>query len=271
MRYPAIAGRFYPLDRDELLASITACFEHPLGPGLPSGSSGERSIAAVVAPHAGYAASGMNAAHAYKAIAEDGLPEAYVVIGPDHHGVPYDAVMCGEPFLTPLGACEVHQGIAGRLRELIPDDARAHAAEHSVEVQVPFLQYIDPDPRIVPVIMGRQDPAAAASLAERLAVACEGHDTVIIASSDMAHYVPKDVGEELNRAVLDRYLELDLDGMYREIGSRRVSVCGYGPMAAAVLAARPASARLLSYSDSWDSLGYDRDSIVGYASVALTR
>lgn len=271
MRYPAVAGRFYPMGKDELRASIVSCFEHPLGPGLPSGSTGDRDIAAVVCPHAGYQASGMNAAHAYKAIAEDGLPEAYVIIGPDHHGVPFDAVMCSEPYLTPLGPCEVHQGIAAELRELIPDNARAHAAEHSIEVQVPFLQYIDPDPRIVPIIMRRQDRAAAEVLAGRIKAACKGRDVIVIASSDMAHYVPKDVGERLNSAVLEKYLAKDLDGMYGEIMAKDISVCGYGPMAAAMLAAEPSSARLLSYSDSWDSLGYDINAVVGYAAIEMRR
>lgn len=271
MRYPAVAGRFYPAEKGELLEVIESCFTHPLGPGMPGPCTGARRIAAAVCPHAGYMASGMNAAHSFKAIAEDGLPEAYVIIGPDHNGVPYDAVMCGEEYLTPLGACKVHEGIASGLREHVPDDARAHKREHSIEVQVPFIQFIDKAPRIVPVIMGRQDLASARKLAGHVRAACEGHDVVIIASSDMAHYIPKEAATQLNAAVLDRLVAKDLDGMYAEIMGKRITVCGYGPMAAALSATDPEKVEILKYSDSWDSLHYDRSAVVGYASAIMTR
>lgn len=269
MRYPAVAGRFYPSERGELLESIESCFTHPLGPGMPGACRGERRISAAVCPHAGYQASGMNAAHSYKAIAEDGLPEAYIVIGPDHNGVPYDAVMCGEEYLTPLGQCKIHEGIASRLRNHVPDDARAHKREHSIEVQVPFLQYIDPDPKIVPIIMSRQDITSAKRLAAQVRTACEGYDAVVIASSDMAHYIPKDSATALNASVLDRLVAKDAEGMYAEIIGKRISVCGYGPMAAALFAAEPDRVEVLKYSDSWDSLHYDRNAVVGYASAVM--
>lgn len=259
------------MDKNELLASIRSCFMHPLGPGLPGETVGGRRIAAAVCPHAGYMASGMNAAHSFKAIAEDGLPEAYVIIGPDHYGVPYQSVMCGEEYLTPLGPCKIHEGIAARLRRDIPDDPGAHMKEHSIEVQVPFLQFIDPDPRIVPVIMGRQDMASAGKLAEQIRAACEGYDAVIIASSDLAHYVPKDVAAKQNAAVLDRLAAGDIEGMYREIMSKKISACGYGPMAAAYKATDPERVEILKYSDSWDSLHYDINAVVGYASAIMTR
>jgi AmmeMemoRadiSam system protein B len=271
MRYPAVAGRFYPMDRDELRNSIESCFTHPLGPGKPSGCTGERRISAVVCPHAGYSCSGMNAAHSFKAIAEDGLPEAYVLIGPDHYGIPYNVVMCGEEYLTPLGPCKIHGEIAAKMREYIPDDPRAHTMEHSIEVEVPFLQYIDTDPHIVPIIMGDQDIRSARRLSEQIAAACKGHDVVIIASSDMAHYVPKDVGLRLNTLVMDRLVAKDMEGMYNEVMSKRITVCGYGPIATAVMAARPESIEVLKYSDSWDSTGYDPTSVVGYMSAKMTR
>jgi len=153
MRYPAVAGRFYPLDRQELIEQIESCFSHKLGPGKIGRCKGERKIVGAVCPHAGYVCSGMNAAHVYKNIAEDGLPEAYVIIGPDHHGVPFDAVMCSDNYVTPLGECGVHNEIIGNLLEFVHDSPNAHRFEHSVEVQVPFIQYIDPKARIVPIIM----------------------------------------------------------------------------------------------------------------------
>jgi MEMO1 family protein len=271
MRYPAVAGRFYPAEKEDLKAAIVSCFKHPLGPGLPSDVVGGRGVSAVVCPHAGYEASGMIAAHSFRAIVEDGFPEAYIIIGPDHHGVPYEAVMCSEEYLTPLGPCKIHREIASKLRELIPDNVRAHKAEHSIEVQVPFLQFIDPDPHIVPIIMGDQDMGSARRLSEKIRAACKGHDIIVIASSDMAHYVPKAVGKELNSLVLERYVAKDLEGMYHEIRSKRITVCGYGPMAVAMLSTDPSNVSLLKYSDSWDSLKYDMDSVVGYASIKMTR
>ena len=271
MRYPAVAGRFYPIEREDLLSSIKTCFEHELGPGSPCKTGNKRSICAAVSPHAGYMASGMNAAHTFKHISEDGLPEAYIIVGPDHHGVPYGAVMCSDEFLTPLGACKIHSEIAGKLRRFIPDDCNAHRFEHSIEVQIPFIQYIDPDPYIIPIIMGRQDRGSARTLSSVIKDVCKGHDVIVIASSDMAHYVPKHVGERMNQAVLERLKEKDIDGMYSVIEKERISVCGYGPMAVAALSTDPTEVEILKYSDSWDSLKYDKDSVVGYGSAVMYR
>ncbi|MDR3205645.1 MAG: AmmeMemoRadiSam system protein B [Candidatus Methanoplasma sp.] len=269
MRHPAVAGRFYSSDKEGLLAEIEASFTHRLGPGLPSGVGNSRKISAAVCPHAGYMASGMNAAHAYRRIAEDGLPEAYVIIGPDHRGVPFDIVMCGEDHLTPLGPCRVHEEIADALGRRIPDSPAAHRLEHSIEVQIPFIQYIDPDPRIIPIIMGDQSRRSAKRLASILREVCEGHDVIAIASSDMSHYVPKDAAERLNRPILEKLEQMDAEGMYAEAERTKASVCGLGPMAAALLFAEPSKVEVLKYSDSFDSTGYDRNSVVGYASAVM--
>jgi AmmeMemoRadiSam system protein B len=269
MRYPVVAGRFYPADKNELSANIESCFLHSLGPGLPERLGSERSISAAIAPHAGYMASGMNAAHAYRKIAEDGLPEAYIVIGPDHVGVPYRTVMCGEDFLTPFGPCRIHEDIAADLKEMIPSDRKAHVYEHSIEVQLPFIQYIDEDPRIVPIVMGDQSRESAERLAYAIRAACRGRDVIVIASSDMAHYIPKDEAERLNGMVLERIKEKDVGGMYSVIDGNNISVCGFGPMATAMLWSDPSRIEVLKYSDSWDSLKYDRGAVVGYCSAVM--
>ena len=200
MRVPAVSGAFYPSDPVILKNQLRECFTN--GPGEPGKSSGKRSISAVVVPHAGYVYSGTCAAHSFKAIAEDGLPEAYIVIGPDHVGVPYDAVMSTEDYCTPLGPCPIHQSIAMRLREFIPDDSNAHRREHSIEVELPFIQTIDPNPHIIPIIMGRQDMNTAQRVADALKIACAGHDVVIIASSDLVHYVPKTFADTMDARFL---------------------------------------------------------------------
>ena len=267
MRYPAVAGKFYPLQRDELREQIEWCFEHPLGPGRMGPCRGGRRIRGALVPHAGYQCSGMNAAHVYRSIAEDGLPEAYVVIGPDHYGVPFDTVMCSDPYLTPLGECKIHTDIAGKLAQYVRDSPNAHRFEHSVEVEVPFLQYIDPDPHIVPVIMRNQDMRSAVKLGERIREVCEGHDVIVIASSDMSHYIPKDEAERLDMMLLDRACSADIPGMYDVIERYGITACGYGPIAAMITAVSPFEGRLLKHSDSWDSLRYMKESVVGYASA----
>ena len=269
MRYPAVAGRFYPADKSELLANIRECFLHEIGPGLPEHIGSSRRISAAIAPHAGYMASGMNAAHVYKRIAEDGLPEAYIVIGPDHTGVPFQAVICDEDFLTPLGPCGIHRELAARLGGTVPCSCAAHRYEHSIEVQIPFIQFIDEDPKIVPIIMRDQSKGSAEILAAAIKEACEGMDVMVIASSDMAHYIPKDTAERLNLMVLERIREKDVDGMYSVIRENRISVCGYGPMVVAMLASGPSEIEVLKYSDSWDSLEYDIRSVVGYGSAVM--
>lgn len=269
MRYPAVAGRFYPAEKDALLQSIGECFEHPIGPGRIGECSNERTVKGVLCPHAGYACSGMNAAHSYKRIAEDGLPDAYVIIGPDHYGIPFDAALCTESYLTPLGECKIHLKIADKLARYVPDVSRAHMLEHSVEVQVPFIQYIDEDPLIVPIIMSDQSIDAAKRLGAAIKEACEGYDVVVIASSDMSHYIPKPLAEKKDMMLLDRMCALDMEGMYRAIDDNDISACGYGPIASLVYSTGPSEVQLLKHSDSWDALGYQKDSVVGYASAVF--
>ncbi|MBR6037322.1 MAG: AmmeMemoRadiSam system protein B [Candidatus Methanomethylophilaceae archaeon] len=271
MRFPAVMGRFYPASSDGLRSSVESCFAHPLGPGLPGQEGSGRRIRGAVVPHAGYMASGMNAAHAFRAIKEDGLPEAYVVIGPDHYGTADGTVLCSEEYATPLGTCKIDVPILEALADVFEDDPSAHAMEHSIEVEVPFLQYIDPDPKIVPVMMGRQTPREAARLASALRKACEGRDVVVIASTDLAHYVPKNVAARLDSMVESRVRAMDPDGLYSDVRSYRITMCGYGPVMAAMMFCEGCQARILSHTDSFDSLGLDRDSVVDYMSAVFEK
>lgn len=271
MRQPAVAGRFYPRGRDELIECIDWCFTHPLGPGSPGFCSGAKDIRAAMAPHAGYVCSGMTAARTYRALAEDGRHDVYIVIGPDHYGTVDSVAMCSEDFLTPLGVCEVDKGLVKALKGIVPDIPRAHSPEHSVEVQVPFIQTIDPDARILPIIMGRQDPDMAEALSSVLTDACEGLDAVVIASTDMSHYVPKSKAERDDGDVLDRVKEMDVEGMYRTVVGRRITMCGYGPTAVAMMFADGCSCDYLGHTDSYDALGLDPDAVVGYASAVFRK
>ncbi len=269
MRSPAVAGSFYPSDPEELRALVKHCFA--TGPGFPGECRNERKIAAVLAPHAGINISGPCAAYSFKALAEDGKPEAYIVIGPDHYGIPYEAVMCSEDYLTPLGPVHVHQELAAKLRELIPDDVRAHSREHSIEVECPFLQFIDPGAQIVPIIMSRQSRSMAERLAGAVKAACKGHDVVIVASSDLVHYVPKDYADRADAAFLKCVAAQDLSGIYGLVMRERLSVCGYGPIATALLATAPSRVEVIRQTDSYEAIRHDRDAVVGYGSAVMYR
>ncbi|MDD2626479.1 MAG: AmmeMemoRadiSam system protein B [Candidatus Methanomethylophilus sp.] len=262
-----MAGSFYPSDREELRALVKQCFV--TGPGLPGACRNERKIAAVLVPHAGIGVSGSCAAYSFKSLAEDGRPEAYIVIGPDHYGIPYETVMCSEDYLTPLGPVHVHQDIARKLRELIPDDVRAHSREHSIEVECPFLQFIDSKAQIVPIIMSRQSRNMAERLAGIVKAACKGRDVVVVASSDLVHYVPKDYADKADAAFLKCVAEQNIGGIYDLVMRDRLSVCGYGPISTALMATVPSKVDILDQTDSYETIHYDRTAVVGYGSAVM--
>lgn len=267
MRVPAVSGSFYPADAAVLRNQINNCFVE--GPGEPGRATGKRSISAVIAPHAGYVYSGRCAAYPFKAIAEDGLPDAYIIIGPDHVGVPYDAVMSTEDYCTPLGPCPVHQQIAMRLREFIPDDSRAHVREHSIEVELPFIQSIDSNPHIVPIIMGRQDYRTAKRISDALRIACEGFDVVVVASSDLVHYVPKAFADRADSRFLSVVASGDVLGVFDEVRKNNLTVCGYGPIATAMMFSAPGRVQVLNQTDSFEAMHLNSDAVVGYGSAVI--
>lgn len=266
MRAAAVADRFYPADEDEARETVEACFA--LGPGMPGARSSERSTKAVVVPHAGYIFSGICAAHAFKALAEEAKPEAYIVIGPDHYGNGRDLCTCTDEFWTPFGECEFAWDVGSSILEHIPDVPDAHAREHSIEVELPFLKYIDPDAAIVPIIMGDQSRSSADRLAGILREACEGRDVVVIASSDLVHYEPKDYAVLMDSQFLGHVKALDVDAVYSCVRRNRLSVCGYGPVATAMMSVDAEGAEILCMTDS-SAAGYDTDSVVGYGSVRI--
>lgn len=238
---------------------------------MPGDCDGKGDIAAVLAPHAGYMASGYCASYPFKALAEDSRHDTYVIIGPDHYGVPYRSVMCSDDFMTPLGVCETDKEICERLAEYVSDDPSAHSMEHSIEVEVPFIQTIDPEARIVPVMMCRQDPEEAERLAAALRSACRGRDVVYVASSDLVHYVPKRYADVVDAHFLETVSRIDPEAVFQEVAELRLSVCGFGPIATAMLASEPTRIDILAQTDSYESLGMDEESVVGYGAAAMYR
>ncbi len=263
IRLPAVAGLFYPSSREELVTMVDSFLAN--APHYPP-----RDYVAVVVPHAGYVYSGPIAAHAYKAIASI-RPEHIVIAGPNHTG--YGAAVSVWPegaWETPLGAVSIDEDavahILGRSTFAVAD-YDAHHYEHSVEVQLPFLQRIYRDFSFVPVTMMYQAPDAAKDLADTLP-----DGTLFIASSDFSHYVPAEVGREKDLAAIQYILDLDVKGFYRFVRENDVSACGIGPIMTAMEYAKRLGARaeLLAFGNSGDVTG-DYSNVVDYAAIAFYR
>lgn len=275
IRKPAVSGMFYAGTASELEGQIEWCYRHEVGPGdVPRlNSGGPREIVAMVVPHAGYYYSGPVAAHAYKELADDGICDTAVIVGPNHTGYGYPvAVWVGDGWSTPLGEVEINKKLAERLLgEVITVDETAHIHEHSVEVQLPWLQHLYKKVRIVPITMLAQDLETARIVGR--AVSRAGDNSIIIASSDFTHYEPHSVAMETDSSVIEAIVALDEEELYRRCERLNCTMCGYGPVAAAIVAAKEMKARkasLLKYATSGDTSG-DYSRVVGYGAIVMRR
>jgi hypothetical protein len=271
VRRAAVAGQFYSSSKNALIEELERCFLSPLGPGkLPEVvNEGPRRIAGAVVPHAGLVFSGPVAAHVYAAMAADGMPETVVIIGPNHTGYGKAVSASSEDFETPLGVVRSDRDIISRLKGVVEIDRAAHLYEHSLEVQLPFLQYLDPEIKVVPIVMGRQDIVMARETAKVLREACAGRDVVILASSDFSHYLPAEAARKRDEMVLERIMRLDAEGVVEVVEKNDISMCGYGPVAAMIMACEGSEARLLHYGNSGDVR--PMGDVVGYAAAVVMR
>lgn len=280
IRYPSRAGSFYAGSAGALKRQVESCFTHRFGPGTTPqvAEEGPRRILGLVCPHAGYVYSGPVAAHSYHRLALDGRVDVFVILGPNHYGVGSGlATMDGGVWRTPLGDVEVDAGLAKetvRVSGLIDADESAHQYEHSIEVQIPFLQYLyGTSFRIVPICFRMQDLESSREVGSALAEVLKGRNAVVIASTDMTHYEPQRRAEEKDKKAIGAVLKMDEELLYENIESYNISACGYGPVTALVVAAKKLDARnveLLSYKTSGDITG-DKSSVVGYASISFSR
>ena len=222
--------------------------------------------------------SGPVAAHAYHELALDGKPDVVVLFGPNHTGYGSGlAIMTEGVWRTPLGDVEVDSETANKiLREssILDVDEEAHRYEHSIEVQLPFLQYLyGGSLRIVPIAFLMQDLASSREVGEAVAKTLEGKNGLIIASTDMTHYEPQENAKKKDLMALKAVEEMDEEKFYSIIQTHRVSCCGYGPVAALIVASKllgAKKAKLLCYRTSGDVIG-DYSSVVGYAAVSFTK
>lgn len=275
-----MAGSFYAGSGESLRQQLEGCFTHEFGPGsLPKlERNGPRKIVGLVCPHAGYVYSGPVAANAYYELSSDGLPELFVILGPNHYGVGSGvAVMDRGVWRTPLGDVEIDTEAARELVRrsgIIDIDESAHTREHSIEVQLPFLQYVFGSSfKFVPLCFLMQDLDTCREVGVALGETLEAKNAVVIASTDMTHYEPHTRATEKDRKALDAVLGLDEELLYSVLRAYDVSACGYGPVTALITAAKRigvSGAELLSYKTSGDITG-DKSGVVGYAAVAFKK
>jgi AmmeMemoRadiSam system protein B len=280
IRRPTQAGSFYEGNAEALKTQIENCFLQELGPKKHPevNKNGPRNVIGLVCPHAGYMYSGAVAANAYYALAEDGKPDTVVILGPNHTGYGSGLALMNEGgWRTPLGDVEVDGETANRIvREtrLVDVDDLAHRFEHSSEVQLPFLQYLyGSEFKFVPICFQLQDLQSAVEVGRALVKVLASKNAVVIASSDMTHYEPHKNAEAKDLAALKAVEAMDEKRFYSTIETRHVTACGYGPIAAIMVAAKglgAKEAKLLCYKSSGDVTG-DYSSVVGYAAVSFKK
>ena len=271
-RLPAVAGQFYEGDAAALAAQVEHCFTDPRGPGsLPTRQrSAVRRVRAAIVPHAGFVYSGAIAAHAYARIAADRPPESVLVLGVDHHGMSRGASISERPWLTPLGPTPVDLDLATALRHPpIDHDEEAHLREHSIEVELPFLEYVLPHPRFVPLEVGFGPFEFLEDVAEVVRDAIRGRDVLLIASTDFSHYVPAATAERLDRMAIDQILARNPRGLYETVTRNGISMCGIAPTTVllSALSDQDLDARLLRWGHSGEV--EKMREVVGYAAIVL--
>jgi MEMO1 family protein len=279
-RLPAQAGTFYPDTEGALRTQIQQSFLHPLGPRATPSIPGtrNRNLLGLIVPHAGYKYSGPVAAHSYYHLAQAGIFDSIIILGPNHTGLGSGiSTMTEGEWNTPLGDVPIDRDLAREIVDnsnLVDVEEEAHRNEHSIEVQLPFLQFIHPRRfKFVPICMMLQDLQTSVELGETIAKVAERHGSTVLASSDWTHYEPHEQAQSKDKRAIEEALRMDEKGFQKIIEEQSVSACGYGPVTAMIHAARLRGARngkLLSYQTSGDTAG-DKTSVVGYAAASFEK
>jgi AmmeMemoRadiSam system protein B len=265
IREPAVAGQFYSADADKLSSSIRSF----LGPDKPL-----LEAKGIVAPHAGYIYSGAVAGAVYQAVR---LPRRFIILGPNHTGRGR-ALSLYPPgqWRTPLGLVCIDEELNRNLMQecsLLEEDAAAHVREHSIEVQIPFLQLLAANPSIAAICVGTADYSSLETLGHALArvIKLAPEPVLLVASSDMSHYESAEVATKKDRFAIEKMEKVDPQGLYSTIFEKDVSMCGFAPAVALLTACRDLGAsggRLIRYATSGDVSG-DFERVVGYAGIAV--
>ena len=264
-RSAAVAGQFYYGTASNLVRQVDQYMDK---------SAAKEKVIGMISPHAGLMYSGGVAGAVYSAI---DFPETFVLIGPNHTGLgPKISLMETGEWEIPTGTFRIDEKISYKIALNVPivtKDAKAHMFEHSLEVQLPFISWFSPHVRIVPIIMMSASVGECKVLGEGIAKAVKaaGYPVVIVASSDMSHYVPDNIARQKDKKAIDRMLSLDPEGLYETVVKDKISMCGYLPATTVLFAAKALgarSARLVKYATSAEVSG-DYDQVVGYAGIVF--
>lgn len=265
-REPAVAGYFYSDNPKELRFHLST---------LVSFKENKIKAKGIIVPHAGYMYSGWVAGKVYGSIAP---PDIAIIMGPNHTGLGERvSVFFGDSFITPLGEAFISKELVEELVNEVPflsKDVMAHLHEHSIEVQVPFLQYINPQVKIVPVCLGRMSFEEIIELGKGIAEVIKRHpdkQILIVGSSDFSHYVPHEIAKEKDMQAIKEILKLSEEGFITLVSKERLSVCGYNPIAVTINACKnlgAEKAELIEYMTSGDVIK-DYYSVVGYAGIVI--
>jgi AmmeMemoRadiSam system protein B len=270
IREAAVSGAFYPDDPKVLVAQIKRFLDNADFDPI------EGEITGIISPHAGYVYSGQVAAYGMKAISRTTY-DTVVVIAPSHR-MAFDGVSIMEKgkYRTPLGLIDIDEEMAAAVIEgdhgIFPD-GEAHILEHAVEVQLPFLQVVLKDFRLVPVIMGNQTSMVYEGLSKALhrAITGMGKRVLVVGSTDLSHYYPYDFAKELDNVIVRLLDNCDTEKMTEAFDAEKCEACGKGPMITTMILSRLLGARkckVLKYANSGDVSG-DKSGVVGYVSAAL--
>jgi MEMO1 family protein len=288
-----VAGQFYPAKKEDLLAEIRRCFrDKKIGPGISilETSSNAKSarqfgqIECFVVPHAGYVYSGPVAAHSYAAayntVISKGVNLKVIILGPNHQGIGSGiALSPSNAWETPLGTAKVDSSLSKEISdasEIIDVDALAHSYEHSIEVQLPFVQAITGanEFSFVPICLMLQDRDSAEELSDAIFKVIQSQEHrnesfLILGSSDLTHYETQSRANSQDKKLLDKIEALDIQSYYTTLERNSVTACGYGAIAAVMEVSRKIgkkSGKVLKYATSGDASG-DMSSVVGYSAV----
>ncbi|HZQ20377.1 MAG TPA: AmmeMemoRadiSam system protein B [Terriglobales bacterium] len=265
VREPAVAGRFYPLDTKRLRADVESFLSPRTAP---------TSAIACIVPHAGYMYSGAVAGAVFARLK---VPDSCIVLGPNHtgHGRPLAIMKEGE-WRTPIGTVPLDSELAEDLTQAFPaltENSDAHRFEHSIEVELPFLQVCRPGVKFVPIAVGTGQLIILQQLGKAIAKVLHGAKArvLIVASTDMNHYQDDVTTRVKDRKAINKILALDAEGLYQTVMNESISMCGFGPVVAMLTAAHRLGARngeLVQYATSGDVSG-DREMVVGYAGIIV--
>ncbi|NQV08679.1 AmmeMemoRadiSam system protein B, partial [Candidatus Woesearchaeota archaeon] len=275
-----VAGQFYEGNEKELREQIRECFTSSFGPGKLPAEKTTGEIKAVISPHAGFSYSGAAASHVYKKIAESKKPDVFLILGTNHTGLGQTSV-CLDDFETPLGVAKVDKKFGEELvkNSKINNDPSVHKFEHSIEVQIPFLQFIFNDFKFVPIVVS--SPAYLDEIADavRKTVRKTGKKVCIIVSGDFTHYglsygfspfsdnIRENI-EKLDMGAIEEIKKMGAEGFISYVNETHATICGYLPIALMIKILGKGDVELLKYYTSGDITG-DHNTSVSYAGIVI--